>query len=116
MHDAILTLAGYLAEPIPADTSNAKAAIFTAIGVVLAAVVTGFFATRQRFPSDRARPDNRPGNQLIKELTRRAVAAETENVGLRAEITALDARVDELEGFCWTNNINPHTGGRHLHP
>jgi hypothetical protein len=88
------------------DTSSYKIAIITTIGVIIAAAITAAATTIQRrrdVPTD--------GTQdLIAELQRRAATAEAKVSDLAAKEDSLAYRVDELEGYCWQNGIDPRDG------
>lgn len=107
MHDLLGGLAN--AVHLLADGSGAgsgdtavKAAVIGAGALIIATAITAFASTFQR-TRPVPQPEPEPDPPLVAELRRRAVSAEGR--ASRAEV-----RIDQLEAFCWDNNINPHSG------
>lgn len=93
--------------PAPSGASATQIALITAFSVIAAALIT---AAATWFQRRREAQQGDPSQGLIEELQRRAVTAETQGTSLEARNQSLSERVDELEGFCWRNGIDPSTG------
>lgn len=109
VHDLSATLHSLTEGPqAPAATgaTGVQIAIITAASVVLAALVTAVAAAWQQKRESPASstPD------LISELTRRAITAETRVTELEQSKDSLCRHVDELEEMLWRHGIDPGTG------